>query len=260
FHHPSAQLLAAAARWNGLPVLLPVVDEAPATRLWSWAWAIGPTAEERGKRLATAMNTGPADQVATITSTASDTSFAAGFVTACRVRGATIATRLNYSPGNASFAAEVRTLISQRVSVLFWDGDPNEAALLLRQLTRDRVSLRICGGDGLDPARHHRETRVFLEGVMYVSSDWSLSVAAQSELDRDPAAAGSGPLYVRGWLAGRVAGAALATGVYTPAEVAAAIDRLSPDTGSGLRVLGVRGQGAELPVLSVSDGRALPVQ
>src|SRR5439155_23717351 len=136
-----------------------------------------------------------------------------------------------------------------------WDGDASEAAGLLRQLTRDRVALRICGGDGLDPTRHHRETRVLLEGVVYAPLDWSLSVAAQSELDRALALGGAGPagpLHVRGWLAGRVAGAALATGAYTPAEVAAAIGRLSPDAGSPLRVLGVRGEGAELPVLSVN--------
>jgi len=161
---------------------------------------------------------------------------------------------------NLSFAAEARALLAQRVNVLFWDGDASEAAALLRQLTRDRVSLRICGGDGLDPARHHRETRVLLEGVLYVPLDWSLADAAQSEMDRAPAAGGAGPLYVRGWLAGRVAGAALATGAYTPSEVAAAIERLSPGTGSPLRVLGVRGQGAELPVLSVNDGHATPVQ
>ena len=101
---------------------------------------------------------------------------------------------------------------------------------------------------------------MLLEGVLYVPLDWSLTDAAQSEMDRAPTAGGAGPLYLRGWLAGRVAGAALATGAYTPSEVAAAIERLSPGTGSPLRVLGVRGQGAELPVLSVNDGRATPVQ
>ena len=259
FRRPSAQLIAAASRWSGVPALLPAVDEPLATRLSPRAWAIGPAAEVRAKRLAEAMTLGASDRVATLTSSAADTAFAAGFVEACLRSGAAIATRASYAPGNVSFAADVRALVSQRVTVLFFDGDAAEAAALLRQLTRDRVSLRICGGEGLDPARHHRESRVLLEGVRYVPMDWSLSPSAQEALDRDLTARGAGPagpLHVRGWLAGRVAGAALATGVYTPAELAAAITRLSPEAGSSLRVLGVQTEGAELPVYSVTGGRA----
>jgi hypothetical protein len=260
-HRSSALVLAAASRWSGQVALLPAIDDPGATRLSSRAWAVGPTAEQRGAALAEAMSIGPTDRVAAITSTATDTAFASGFLAACRVRGATIGGRFSYASGNLGFTTESRALISQRATVLFWDGDPTEAAPLLRQLTRDRVSLRVCGGDGFDPARHHRETRVLLEGVMYVPADWSLSDAARSELDHaSDGTPHSGPLFVRGWLAGRVAGAAIAAGAYTPVELATAIERLSPDTGSSLRVLGVRGQGAELEVLTVSDGRALPVQ
>ena len=263
FTPASAQLLGAASRWSGIPVLLPALDDAAATRLSPVAWAIGPSAGERGRALAAAMKLGPDDRVAAITSNSADTAFTHGFAAASRARGATFVSRSGYSPGNASFAAEVRAMITQRITVLFWDGDASEAAPLLRQLTRDRVSLRICGGDGFDPARHHRETRIFLEGVRYAGEDWVLAPAADSELTRALDVLGAGrpeALHVRGWLAGRVAGAALAAGALTPGELAIALSRLTDAAGMPVRMLAVRSEGAELPVFSISEGRASRVQ
>ena len=259
----SAQLLAAASRWSGLPVLLPDLDDAVASRVSSRTWSVGPAAAERGRALAEAMKIGASDRVAAITSSAADTAFGGAFAAACRARGAAFVARFGYAAGNATFAAETRALQTQRVTVLFWDGDPSEAAPLLRQLTRDRVSLRICGGDGFDPARHHRETRVFLEGVRYAGPDWVLGPTAGAQLKQAMDSVGAGPasaLHVRGWLAGRVAGQALASGPLTPGELAAALARLSGGETSPVRLLDVRSTGAELPVFTVSDGRAAPAQ
>lgn len=260
FTRGSAQLLAAASRWSGLPAVLPAVDDEEAGRLSPNAWAIGPAAEVRGAALAAAMKIAPGDRVAAITSSAADTAFTAGFAAACRGRGAAFVTRIGYAAGNASFAAEVRALQTQRITVLFWDGDASEAAPLLRQLTRDRVSLRICGGDGFDPARHHRETRVFLEGVLYAGEDWLLNSEAGAELSRGLEAIGggsAGALHVRGWLAGRAVGRALASGAASPGEVAAALAKLGLPGGTPPRVLAVIPEGAELPVFMISAGRAV---
>lgn len=259
FTRASAQLLAAASRWSGLPAVLPAVDD-EAGRLSPNAWAIGPAAEVRGAALAAAMKIAPGDRVAAITSSAADTAFTAGFAAACRGRGAAFVTRIGYAAGNASFAAEVRALQSQRITVLFWDGDASEAAPLLRQLTRDRVSLRICGGDGFDPARHHRETRVFLEGVLFAGEDWLLDPKAGAELSQGLEAIGggsAGALHVRGWLAGRAVGRALASGAASPGEVAAALAKLGLPGGTPPRMLAVIPEGAELPVFMISAGRAV---
>ncbi len=260
FTRASAQLLAAASRWSGLPALLPAVDDEAAGRLSPNAWSLGPAAVVRGVALAAAMEIGQGDRIAAITSNTADTAFAAGFAVACRARGATFVTRLGYAPGNASFAAEARALVTQRITVLFWDGDASEAAPLLRQLTRDRVSLRICGGDGFDPVRHHRETRVFLEGVRYAGEDWLLTPEASAELARGLEALGSGPagaMHVRGWIAGRAVGRVLATGAATPGEIGAALAKLGPASGTSQHLLAVAPEGALLPVFMISEGRAV---
>ena len=263
FTRASAALLGAASRWSGLPVLLPVVDDAAAARLSARAWSIGPAAEDRGRTLAESMRIEAGDRVAVIASAASDTAFAGGFIAGCNEHGVTFVSRSSYAPGNTSFAADVRALAVQRVTVLFWDGDAGEAAALLRQLTRERVSLRICGGEGFDPGRHHRETRVFLEGVMYVPEDWALSAEADTALTRalpardQPGEEPSSALSVRGWLAGRMAGTALAAAPYTPDELAAAIAKLGPGAADSMRLLGVRAAGAELPVFTVGAGHAV---
>src|SRR6185503_6063718 len=102
------------------------------------------------------------------------------------------------------FGVDIRSLIGQRVTTLFCDGSPTESAALLRQLTRERVSVRLCGGEGFAPDRHHRETRVLLEGVVYVAEDWNLVAADQAALDKvlEPqGAAPASPAHVRGYLA-----------------------------------------------------------
>jgi ABC-type branched-subunit amino acid transport system substrate-binding protein len=254
----SALLAAAAARWRAIPLVCLAPGDPAAVRLSNRAFGLGPTGAQRGRALAGAIAPGKKDRVALIVSSAADTAFASGFVASCRERGAAVVGRVVYAPGNASFTSEIRGLIGQHATVLFWDGDPPEAAALLRQLTRDRVALRICGGDGLDPARHHKESRVFLEGVTYATDDWGLGADEQARLDARLGAAGpSDDRHVRGYLAGRLVGAAIASGALTREELAAALARLA--TGNGA-ALDVSGQGGVLPVFSVEAAEPKRVQ
>jgi len=255
----SPVVAAAAARWRGIPLVCLAPTDPQSMRISSRAWGLGPTGAERGRALADALAPAKEDRVALIVSSAADTGFASGFVAACRERGATIVGRVVYAPGNASFTSEIRSLIGQRATLLFWDGDPPEAAALLRQLTRDRVALRVCGGDGLDPGRHHKETRVFLEGVTYALGDWALSAAEQAQLDARLGAAGpSDERHVRGFLAGRLVGAAIATGALTRDELATALGKLAAPGNTG--ALDVRSQGGALPVFSVQAGEPKRIQ
>jgi len=249
FARDAALVLAAEGRAHGMPLLLAANDDPVPVAIAPHAWLTAPAAAARGRALARASGVGDGDRVATLVSSAADTAFAAAFAAECRARGATVGLRLGYAPGNASFVAESHALQRERAGLLFWDGDPNEAAALLRQLTRDRVSLRLCGGDGLDPSRHHKETRVFLEGVRWAGADWVLADSARAGLDRALGdAAPAGPMHGRGWLAGRAAGAALAGGGYTPGEVAAALSRVGDAPALG----------AVLPVWIVREGRSEP--
>ena len=262
FEPASALTLAAGSRWRGLPVLVPGRADPSALRLSPRLWGIGPTGAQLGRALAGAVAPGATDRVALLVSSAADTSLARGFAAACRQRGATVVGNMTYAPGNATFASEIRALINQRATLLFWDGDPTEAAALLRQLTRERVSLRVCGGDGFDPARHHRETRVFLEGITFVSPGWTLRPDDQARLDtrvREETGGPSDEANERGYLAGRLVGAAIAAGALSPEELAVALAQPSA-AGGEPGLLDARTQGAELPVYSIAAGKAARAQ
>ncbi len=262
FAATSAITLAAGSRWRGLPVVLPGAVEPAAPRLSPRIFGVGPTGAQRGRALAQAVAPSSTDRVALLISSAADTAFSRGFAAACRARGATVVSRQVYSPGNATFTTEIRSLVNQRATMLFWDGDPTEAAALLRQLTRERVTLRVCGGDGFDPARHHRETRVFLEGVTFAAADWVLERGDLSSLAAGMRAAGAGDpdaAHVRGYLAGRLVGAAIASGALAPEEIAAAL-AAAPAVDGEPGLLDARRQGGELPVYSIAAGKAARVQ
>jgi len=254
----AAMVMAASSFAHDTPLLLPAIDDAAIAGISGRAFTVGPRPDVRARELVRAAGIGAGDRVATLVSTAIDSAFAAAFAYECRSRGATVVLRLAYAPGNLAFAPESRTLLREHANVLFWDGDANEAAALLRQLTRDRVSLRLCGGEGLDPSRHHRETRVLLEGVRWVQADWAL--ADSSRAAWQGALAGSGadptqPLAIRGWIAGRAAGAALSAGAYTPDEVSAAMVRAAVGP---YGTLDAQRFGAVLPVSIVREGRSEP--
>src|SRR5207244_1095153 len=108
--------------------------------LSSRTWTLAPAGEDRGRALANAVRPGDQDRIAVLISSARDSSFGSSFVNACRARGARIVLRQTYVAGNASFVPNVRLMVGQRANLLFWDGAPAEAAGLLRDLTRERVS------------------------------------------------------------------------------------------------------------------------
>jgi uncharacterized protein YfaA (DUF2138 family) len=89
--------------------------------------------------------------------------------------------------------------------------------------------------------------------------DWALSEAEQSQLDARLGAAGpSDERHVRGFLAGRLVGAAIATGALTRDELAAALGKLAAQGNAG--ALDVHAQGGALPVFSVQAGEPKRIQ
>lgn len=302
----SAMMIASASRWSGIPALLPSATDPGVTSLSPHVWEIGPSGEMRGRVLARAVLKQGRERIAILTSSAADTSFASGFAAACRIQGSEVITRQTYAPGNATFTYEIRSLFANKITLLFWDGEPNEAAALLRQLTRERVSLRFCGGDGLAPDRHHRETKILLEGVMYVDGDWSLDSTSQTRLGgvvtpaamtdgAKPAgtppggnawatppsakppgakqagasgaaitgketvaatATGTDPMFVRGYLAGRAAAAALASRPLAPEELTRSFEQLATKSGASA----ASGANTTIGVSAASGaGRMLPI-
>jgi ABC-type branched-subunit amino acid transport system substrate-binding protein len=257
-------LLATAARFAGLPLVSPTATDEEIGMVTPSVFQVGPAGYERGAALAGATLAGDRLRVGVLVSSAVEgSSFARGFTAAAESLGAEVVWSESYGAGSVNFRDEVRNLTAKRVELLLWDGDAREAEALLRQLARDRVSVRICGGVALAPEQHHVETRLLLEGAQYVGEDWRLADSLEARLDAE----GGGPepspgLRTRGYLAGAALAAAVQSGALCPEEIAA---YLASHTAREpyLRARGfldVRGQGARLPVYAVRRGRAVPVQ
>lgn len=260
---PAALVLGTAARLRGIPLLLPGSTDEEIGTLGAPLWQIGPSGWDRGAVLARAVLEGGRPRVGILVAGSSEESaFARGFAAACEAAGAEVVFRQSYARGNLSFIAEIRALIAKRVELLFWDGDSREAAAILRQLMRERVSLPICGGEGLDPEHHHRETRRLLEGVRFAASDWALAGPAAATLDslvRAQTGEDAGPGHVRGWIAGSLLGEAIAGGALAPEEIGERLASHAAPSGylGDRRFCDPRALGAEIAVYSVSGGRAV---
>src|SRR5262249_6479907 len=153
---------------------------------------------------------------------------------------------------------EVRDLTAKKVELLFWDGDAREVEFLLRQLARDRVAVRICGGEALAPERQHPETRLLLEGVQIVSEDWRLAGSLETRLaPADSITESERSLRTRGWIAGSMLAAAIESGALCPEEITRwlAAHTASDPWLSSRGFLDASVLGARLPVYVVKRGR-----
>lgn len=254
--------VAAGARIAGLPVVSPTATDEAIGTAGPAVFQVGPAAVQRGEALARAVLGEKFRKVAMFTSAAAARgSLAPAFAAAAESLGATIVRRDTYGAGGAEFRTFARGVRTFGADVVFWDGDSREAVTLLRALSAEGVSVRVCGGMALAPDQFYANERVLLEGVTYVDDDWRLAPAHQAVVDTLAAARGesAGALWTRGFLAGRRLAAAVAAGARTPSELAAALAPRDP----ALRAHGfldLAPEGATLPVWTVARGKAVELE
>ena len=190
-------------------------------------------------------------------------SFRSGFQAAAESLGSSIVSTEVYPAGTVNFRDEVRNLVARRVDLLLWDGDPREAESMLRELASQRVSMRICGGEGLAPNQHHAEIRPLLEGIQYVAD----GLAARRLHARPPRQPGArdrrGPFRLAPCprLSGRpVVRACARGGALCPEEITAWLASTGGAASDPLRLefLDVSREGATLPIYVVRRGRGVP--
>jgi len=256
--------VATGARIAGLPLLSPTATDEAVGTVSPYVFQVGPSGWRRGERLARLLIDRPGLRVGTLTSGAPEKSaMARGFLATAESLGAVAEWRSGYSSGTA-FREEVRTLQAHRLDVLLWEGEPREAEALLREMSRQKVALRLCGGEGLLPDRLHAESRLLLEGVHIVAEDWRLPEPERARLDSALAVRSADPaneLHVRGWLAGRAIARAVAEGALCPEELVAnlAARTYAVPWLREHRFLDVERDGITLPVRVVQRGRAVEV-
>jgi branched-chain amino acid transport system substrate-binding protein len=254
-------VLATATRYARLPLISPTATDEEIGLAAPWVFQIGPSGRERGTELARTLLAQPRRVGILTSSSLEGGSFARGFAAAAESLRSAVVWRSTYAPGSTNFRDEVRALTAKRVELLFWDGEPREADALVRQLARERVTVRICGGEALAPSQHHAETQILYEGVQYVAEEWSLSPADQARLDAKVGATPekrAGSLETRGYLAGRLLASALRSGALCPEEIAAHLERrVPPDAWSRARGFVDFGDLVQLPVYTVSRGKAI---
>jgi ABC-type branched-subunit amino acid transport system substrate-binding protein len=257
--------LATGARLLGLPLISPTATDEAIGLVGPQIFQVGPSGWARGERLARYAGVRAGTRVGALVLGSLEASpLALGFCATAESLGATVVWRSGY-PAGTGFREEVKQIAAHPLDVLVWDGDSREAETLLRELSRQKVALALCGSEALAPERLHAETRVLLEGVRYVADEWKLTRAVEARLDSAGAARGISqisPLHVRGWLAGRALASAVAGGALCPEEVADAL-RTRCASGPWLgprRFLEVVTEGATLPVYQIARGRASAVE
>jgi ABC-type branched-subunit amino acid transport system substrate-binding protein len=219
--------LATGARIAGFPLVSPTATDEAIGQIGPTIVQVGPSGWQRGDALARAVVTKRGMKVGVLTASgAARGPFARGFTAAAEALGGEIAWVATFAPGSREFRDESRIVAQRRLDALFFDGEEQEAAALVRTLTTDRVAVQLCGGESLHPDHHVTAVRTLLEGVVGVGSDWELPARSRARLDslaRATGASDAHDLHVRGWLAGRVLCAAVAGGALCPEEIARAI-------------------------------------
>lgn len=254
-------VLAAAARYVDLPLVSPTATDEEVGTLGSSVFQIGPSAYLCGERLALAILGAATPRVGVLISSAAGAAMSEGFMAAARARGARVVWQDEYPAGTLNFRDNVRALVANQVELLFWDGEAREAEALVRQLARDQVSMRLCGGSGLDPANQHSEARVLLEGVQYAGNDWQPSPELAAVVERAVPDGGEREhgLALRGWLAGRMLRAAVASGALCPEEIRdwLAAHRAGDEYLKDHGFLDLSGEDVSIPVYTVRKGKGV---
>jgi ABC-type branched-subunit amino acid transport system substrate-binding protein len=258
--------LATGARMADLPLVSPTATDESIGLVGPSIVQVGPSGWQRGEAIARSVVPRRGVRVGVLTATgAARGAFARGFAAAAESLGADVAWRATFASGGRDFRAEARTVAQKRLDVLFFEGEEQEAAALVRALATDRVSVQLCGGENLHPDRHHAESRRLLEGAIGVGSDWELPRHSRARLDslaRASGQSGAHDLHIRGWLAGRMLCAAVAWGALCPEEITAYL-RSTVARGPWLAARGfldATPTGAWLPVWKVRGGRAVPLE
>ena len=257
--------LATGARIARAVLVSPTATDETVGEVGPGVFQIGPSASRRAGALARACKEGSPRGVGVLHSTETgNRGLGERFAAAAESLGLTVTWRDTYAPGAEDFRAAIRAMTAQKVDVLFWDGDSREADALLRQLAQQKIAVRLCGGEELSPDQYHAETRAMLEGARHVAEDWQVPTRTMARLDSVARAAGeerAGPLYVRGYIAGRFIAAAVRQGALCPEELATALaSRIEREGDPALRFLDCAAEGAVLPVYTVSHGRSVAGQ
>lgn len=257
--------LATGARMLGLPLVSPTATDESVGAIGPQVFQVGPSGWLRGKRLAHAVLADGRHRIALVISSASvEAPFVRGFTTAAESLGSTVVRRDQYAAGGLTFSAISRAIKTSGADLLFWDGEAREADALVRQLAKDAVAIRLCGGSALAPDQFHPVSRPLFDGVQYSSDDWQLAPAAAAIVDSLARAKGlerEAGLLVKGWLAGRRIAAAVDAGALCPEEVVSALAAATyrePE----LRGRGFLEFGAEvsLPVYTITRGRPVEMK
>ena len=251
--------LAAATRVLGLPLVSPTATDEMIGRIGPAVFVVGPGSAERGQRLARVVAFSRGRKVAILTANSvAHSAFTDAFAVAAESLGARIVRREAYAPNTADFKMFARSVKAAGAEALFWDGDSHEGEALVRNLASEGVSVKLCGGAALSPEMYHAAGRTLLEGTTWVGDDWLLPPAETAALDSLARAHGEkvGPLWVRGFLAGRRIADVVAGGARTPAELAAGLR--SPNASArAWGLLDVPADGAALPVWTLVRGRVV---
>jgi ABC-type branched-subunit amino acid transport system substrate-binding protein len=205
--------LSAGARVMRLPLISPTATDEDVGRAGDTVFQIGPSAFHRGVTLASSLVTGGIPRTGVMVSSDLEArGFDRGFAETIQAAGGEIVWRDAYAPGSRDFRAEVKRLGIEQIGLLFWDGDPEEGAALMREISRQRLDVRLCGGEALSPAQQHRSTVPLLENARYVADDWTLQPGLMAPLDSLLAEQGVREvtsLHIRGFLAAYLVAAAV---------------------------------------------------
>lgn len=252
--------VAAAARTIDAPLVSPTATDESIGSVGPGITQVGPGQRERGRALARGLVASGQRVALAGERGALRGAFARGFAEECEAIGAPIVRQEAYPAGGGDFRAIARSLKAAQAQVAFWDGEPREAELLVKQLATERVRVQLCGGSGLAPEQHHATTRALLDGAVWVGEDWALLPALQAAADSlarvQGEDGGAGSLWVRGFLAGRSIAQAIDRGARTPVDVARAL-RSRGGSPEPRGFLDVTPLGARLPLFVAQRGRAV---
>jgi len=252
--------VAAAARAIDVPLVSPTATDESIGSVGESIAQVGPGQRERGRVLArTLVSAG--QRVALVGErSVLRGEFARAFAAECEAIGASLVRQEMYAPGAGDFRAIARSLKAAQAQVAFWDGEPREVELLVKQLATESVRVQLCGGSALSPDQHHVSARALLDGAVWAGEDWKLTPPLQTLADSTARAQGeadgAGSLWVRGFLAGRSIASAIDAGTRTPGDVARALRSRDADR-APRGFLDLTSLGARLPLFVSRRGAAV---